>query len=75
MANANPGAIEGMVKKGLDPTKEATRLHYNKEVLKEYKQDLTAFIRKLDKNCTIFYNSGHVGPHIRDTVPANTHLE
>jgi len=75
MANANNGAIEGMLKKGLDPTKEATRLNYDKEVLKEYKQDLTAFIRKLDKNCTIFYNSGHVGPHIRDTVPSNTHLE
>jgi hypothetical protein len=54
MANANNGAIEGMVKKGLDPTKEATRLLYNKEVLREYKQDLTSFIRTLDKNCTIF---------------------
>jgi hypothetical protein len=75
MANANNGAIEGMVKKGLDPTKEATRLLYNKEVLREYKQDLTSFIRTLDKNCTIFYNSGHVGPHIRDTVPSNSHLE
>jgi hypothetical protein len=75
MANANEGAIEGMLKKGMDPTKEAARLHYNKEVLKEYKQDLTAFIRKLDKDCTIFYNSGHVGPHIKDTVSSNTHLE
>lgn len=75
MANANTGALEGMVKQGLDPTKEATRLFYNQEVLKDYKQDLMAFIRKLDKNCTIFYNSGHVGPHIRDTVPSNTHLE
>ncbi len=75
MANANSGAIEGMLKKGLDPSKEAVRLFYDKQVLKEYKEDLTAFIRKLDKNCTIFYNSGHVGPHIRDTVPSNTHLE
>ena len=75
MANANNGAIEGMLKKGLDPTKESVRLNYDKEVLKEYKRDLTAFIRKLDKHCTIFYNSGHVGPHIRDTVPSNTHLE
>jgi hypothetical protein len=75
MPNANEAAIAGMLKKGLDPTKEAVRLHYNKEVLKAYKDDLTAFIRTLDKNCTIFYNSGHIGPHIRDTVPANTHLE
>jgi hypothetical protein len=44
-------------------------------VTRAYKEDLTAFIRKLDKNCTIFYNSGHVGPHIKETVPYNSHLE
>ena len=75
MANANETAIAGMVKKGLDPTKEDVRLRYNSDVLQEYKEDLTAFIRKLDKNCTIFYNSGHVGPHLRDTVKDYTHLE
>ncbi|HZF65706.1 MAG TPA: alpha-L-fucosidase, partial [Chitinophagaceae bacterium] len=75
MPNANQTAIEGMLKKGLDPTKEQVRLLHNQEVTREYKEDLTAFIRKLDKNCTIFYNSGHVGPHIKETIPYNTHLE
>jgi hypothetical protein len=75
MPNANQSAIEGMMKKGLDPTKEQVRLLYNLEVTRAYKEDLTAFIRRLDKNCTIFYNSGHVGPHIKETIPYNTHLE
>ncbi len=41
----------------------------------DYKEDLTAFIRKLDSDCTIFYNGGHVGPSIRDGLAAYTHLE
>jgi hypothetical protein len=75
LPNANQTAIEGMLKKGLDPTKESVRLMYNNEVMRDYKRDLTEFIRSLDKNCTIFYNSGHIGPQIKNTIPANTHLE
>jgi alpha-L-fucosidase len=61
LPNANQTAIDGMLKKGIDPTKVENRIAYNKEVMLDYKADLTAFIRKLDKNCTIFYNSGHIG--------------
>ncbi|MCF1713691.1 beta-galactosidase trimerization domain-containing protein [Flavihumibacter sp. RY-1] len=73
--NANEYCIDAMLKKGLDPSKEQVRYDFYKEVMREYKQDLSAFIRKLDKDCTIFYNGGHVGPQIRSTFVSNTHLE
>lgn len=75
LPNANFNAIEGMRKKGIDPTIDVNRLHYNKEVLKAFREDLSGFIHKMDKKSTIFYNAGHIGPHIRNTVPYNTHLE
>jgi hypothetical protein len=73
--NANRECIEGMLKKGLDPSIETVRYEYYQQVMHEYKTDLTAFIRKLDKTCTIFYNGGHIGPHVRPSIAANTHLE
>jgi len=73
--NANEYCIEAMLSKGLDPSKEQVRYEFYKEVIRAYKADFTAFIRTLDKNCTIFYNGGHVGPQIRNTFSYNTHLE
>ncbi len=73
--NANRECIAGMLKKGLDPSIESVRLAYYQQVMHEYKADLTAFIRKLDHSCAIFYNGGHVGPHVRPSLAANTHLE
>ena len=75
LPNANPWAIDGMLKKGIDPTKEENRLRYDAEVLRAYKEEVTAFIRKLDKHCTIFYNGGHISPHVRNSVAYNSHLE
>ncbi len=73
--NANRECIEGMLKKGLDPSIEKVRLEYYHQVMHEYKTDLTAYIRKLDKQCGIFYNGGHIGPAVRKSMAANTHLE
>lgn len=75
LPNANQTAVDAMLKRGLDPTNATVRLLYNQEVMENFKKDMTAFIRKLDKNCSIFYNSGHVGPHLKPTIPFNTHLE
>lgn len=73
--NANRECIEGMLSEGLDPAVESVRQGYYQGVIDEYKADLTAFIRKLDKTCAIFYNGGHVGPAVRSALAANTHLE
>lgn len=74
-ANANRECIEGMLRKGLDPSIESVRLEYYREVLAEYRSDLSAFVRKLDPKCSVFYNSGHIGPYIRPLMNTYSHLE
>lgn len=73
--NANRECVEGMLRKGLNPAIESVRNEYYSSVISDYKNDLTAYIRKLDSNCTIFYNGGHVGPNIRHSISNYTHLE
>lgn len=73
--NSNPTALEGMKAKGYDSSKQADREKYGNEIINQFMSDMTAFIRGLDKNCHIFYNGGHVGPHHRDIIKDHTHLE
>lgn len=75
LPNANTACVEGMLRKGQDPSNAEVRRQFYAAVLEEYKADLTAFIRRLDKTCSIFYNGGHIGPQVRSTLPANSHLE
>ena len=73
--NANEACLAGMRTKGLDASKPEVRFAYYQSVMTDYKKELTAFIRKLDKDCTIFYNGGHIGPGIRPSLSYNSHLE
>jgi hypothetical protein len=73
--NANEACIRGMQEKGLDASKTEVRYAYYSEVMKNYKEDLAAYIRQKDKDCAIFFNGGHVGPEIRNGLDAYTHLE
>jgi hypothetical protein len=44
-------------------------------VMKDFKSaEFTDMIKKLDKNCTVFYNGGHVGPDIRKTIGPVIHI-
>lgn len=65
----------GMKSKGLDPLSEKQRLQYARQMLDEFKADMTQFIRRMNPECSIFYNSGHVGPAIRTSKDSYTHLE
>lgn len=73
--NSAPRAIEAMRKRGLDPAKPEDRARHAAFVINEFKRDMTAFVRRLDRDCSVFYNSGHVGPYLRPTASAYTHLE
>lgn len=66
---------EAMEAEGLEPADEDTRLHYGLKVINEFKRKMTAFIRQFNKNCTIFYNAGHIGPRHREVADAYTHFE
>jgi hypothetical protein len=66
--NANRASLVAMQEKGLDAGNESVRYAFYEEVINEFKSDLTSFIRKHDKDCTIFYNGGHIGPDIRKSA-------
>jgi hypothetical protein len=48
---------------------------FAKTVLTRFKRNMTAVVRKHRKDCTIFYNAGHVGPCTRDSADSYTHFE
>ena len=73
--NANEACLKGMRDRGLDASLTAVRRAFYQEVMDDFKGEMTAFIRKLDRECTIFYNGGHIGPDIRGSAARYTHLE
>lgn len=75
LPNANEPSLKAMREKGLNASDISVRRKFYEEVITEFKADLTSFIRKQDKNCTIFYNGGHIGPDIRKSIRSYSHLE
>lgn len=67
--------MEGMQQEGLDPACEADRLGYAKQVLDRFKRHFTSVVRSYSKDCTIFYNAGHIYPDWRSVLDTYTHLE
>lgn len=66
---------QGMEKAGFNASKADDRFAYYAGVMKDFKLEMSDFIWKLDKNCTVFYNGGHIGPDIRNTIDSYSHLE
>ena len=67
--------MDAMKAAGVDAEHEGERQRFATRIINEWKLEMTAFIRQYNKDCTIFYNSGHVGPRHRDTTAAYTHYE
>jgi hypothetical protein len=66
---------KGMRAEGLNPASADDRARYAKRVNVRFKSEITRHIRSLSKDCTIFYNAGHIGPYIRDSAASYTHFE
>jgi len=64
-----------MKKLDLDPLCDVDRSVFNRRVISDFKKRCTAAIRKRNKQCTIFYNAGHVDPATRADIRTYTHLE
>ncbi|MDR0655675.1 MAG: hypothetical protein LBG22_05110 [Treponema sp.] len=64
-----------MKRLGINAADEEAVQGFAKTVLTRFKRDMTAVVRKYSKDCTIFYNAGHVGPCTRDSADAYTHFE
>lgn len=60
---------------GLDPADGAARRRFGIEVIHSFEREMTEFVRRFSADCTIFYNSGHVGPRHRAAVDAYSHFE
>ena len=64
-----------MLAAGMDPSDTAQRIAFAKDVLRKFITSMTAFVRERSADCTIFYNSGHVGPAHRAILEGFSHLE
>lgn len=65
----------GMIAKGIDPSNAEARLKYGAQVTDDFRHEMTRHIRSFNKECSIFYNGGHIGPDVRKTLDAYTHVE
>ena len=66
---------QGMLAQGLEPSSQADRIQYGKQVLHTFQDEMTRFVHEKLPEALVFYNSGHVGPRHREMLDAFTHLE
>jgi hypothetical protein len=64
-----------MEAEGLNPANQEQREEFGFRVFQDFYRDISTYIRKLDRNASIFYNAGHIGPHQRVVADYYTHFE
>jgi hypothetical protein len=67
--------LEAMATEGVDAESEEQRRVFAREVLNRLRRRITGEVRDLNRECTIFWNSGHVDPSFRPVLDTYTHLE
>jgi hypothetical protein len=60
---------------GIDASDDEAVRAFAKFVLDRFKSNMTEVVRAYNKDCTIFYNAGHVGPCSRESAESYTHFE
>jgi len=70
-----PRCVDLMRRKGLDPHRPDDRYRFNAETLDRFKQRMTTTVRGKNRDCTIFYNAGHIDYRIRSSQQYYTHFE
>ncbi|ENM5740421.1 beta-galactosidase trimerization domain-containing protein [Vibrio mimicus] len=66
---------EDMKEQGLNPSIKEERMQFAIEMMKGFKDDMSAHIRSFNPECEIFYNQGHIAPDIRESIKNYSHLE
>ena len=64
-----------MLEKGIDIENEIQVRDFARFTMASFKKQMTAFVHSFDADLTVFYNSGHIGPDIRECADAYTHFE
>ncbi len=70
-----PACRRDMLAQGIDASCDEDRQTFGRAVTDRFKQDMSAYVRGHGQDCTIFYNSGHVGPRQAVTGEAYSHWE
>ena len=66
---------EKMRAEGVDMQDDKAVRAFAKRSIDRFKRDMTALVRSYSKDCTIFYNAGHVGPCTLESAETYTHFE
>ena len=64
-----------MLDEGIDPSDPEARMSFGSRVINRFMRETTEFVLGLNANCTVFYNSGHIGPRHREVAESFTHFE
>lgn len=64
-----------MQARGIDMTDESEVRKFAHFTMTRFRQEMTDLIRSRSRDCTIFYNAGHVGPALRDSKDSFSHFE
>jgi hypothetical protein len=70
-----PDCRADMDAKGLDPGDGADRIRFSRDMLDGFKTEMSRFVHECVPDCSIVYNAGHIGPSVRSSLHAYTHLE
>lgn len=54
---------------------KSERIAYSLEMLKEFKKEISSFIKEKVPGASIFYNSSHISPALKNSLDFYTHLE
>jgi hypothetical protein len=67
--------IEKAKARGIDPTDKDAMTKFGDDKIAEFMADMSAHVRGFKKDCSIYYNTGDLGPNHRDTLGSYTHME
>jgi len=67
--------VADMKKQGIDPNDDNARMKFARNMLHSWMDDMTDFVRSINTDCSIFFNSGHIEPRHRETIQCFTHFE
>ncbi|MFC4386655.1 beta-galactosidase trimerization domain-containing protein [Gracilibacillus marinus] len=70
-----PNCMKQMERLEYDVTNKTERLRYSRHMLHTFKNEIATLVRAIVPDAHIFFNSSHVGPALKESIDAYSHLE
>ena len=64
-----------MRSQGLEPSNRKQRMQFASDTMEQFREEIYLYIHSLSPTSDIFFNAGHVGPYIKNSIDQYTHLE